>query len=98
MERKPMYRLVFCDLDGTVATFGGEVRPAVREAMQAAAGAHGACRARTVGARSSSLTHLGSSLILVMRDVLIKTLADGAYALEDWQSCIIAHSLETRQI
>jgi len=34
-----MYRLVFCDLDGTVATFGGEVRPAVREAMQAAAGA-----------------------------------------------------------
>ncbi len=45
MERKPTYRLVFCDLDGTVATFGGEVRPAVREGMQAAAGAHGACSA-----------------------------------------------------
>jgi Cof subfamily protein (haloacid dehalogenase superfamily) len=30
-----MYRLVFCDLDGTLAPFGGEVRPAVREAMQA---------------------------------------------------------------
>ena len=30
-----MYRLVFCDLDGTLATFKGEVRPAVREAMQA---------------------------------------------------------------
>ena len=31
-----MYRLVFCDLDGTVATFDGDVRPAVQEAMQAA--------------------------------------------------------------
>ena len=30
-----MYRLVFCDLDGTVAAFDGRVRPAVREAMQA---------------------------------------------------------------
>jgi Cof subfamily protein (haloacid dehalogenase superfamily) len=30
-----MYRLVFCDLDGTLATFKGEVRLAVREAMQA---------------------------------------------------------------
>jgi Cof subfamily protein (haloacid dehalogenase superfamily) len=30
-----MYRLVFCDLDGTLATFDGQVRPAVREAMQA---------------------------------------------------------------
>ncbi len=30
-----MYRLVFCDLDGTLATFEGQVRPAVREAMQA---------------------------------------------------------------
>lgn len=30
-----MYRLVFCDLDGTVATFDGRVRSAVREAMQA---------------------------------------------------------------
>ena len=30
-----MYRLVFCDLDGTVATLDGKVRPVVREAMQA---------------------------------------------------------------
>ncbi len=30
-----MYRLVFCDLDGTLATFDGQVRPAVQEAMQA---------------------------------------------------------------
>jgi Cof subfamily protein (haloacid dehalogenase superfamily) len=30
-----MYRLVFCDLDGTVATFDGQVRPAVQQAMQA---------------------------------------------------------------
>ena len=30
-----MYRLVFCDLDGTVATYDHEVRPAVRQAMQA---------------------------------------------------------------
>jgi Cof subfamily protein (haloacid dehalogenase superfamily) len=30
-----MYRLVFCDLDGTVATHDGQVRRAVREAMQA---------------------------------------------------------------
>jgi Cof subfamily protein (haloacid dehalogenase superfamily) len=30
-----MYRLVFCDLDGTLAPFGAGVRPAVREAMQA---------------------------------------------------------------
>lgn len=30
-----MYRLVFCDLDGTIATWDGQVRPAVRMAMQA---------------------------------------------------------------
>ena len=30
-----MYRLVFCDLDGTVATFDGQVRPAVQQAMRA---------------------------------------------------------------
>jgi len=30
-----MYRLVFCDLDGTTMTFEHIVRPAVREAMQA---------------------------------------------------------------
>lgn len=30
-----MYRLVFCDLDGTVASFDGQVQPAVRQAMQA---------------------------------------------------------------
>jgi len=30
-----VYRLVFCDLDGTLATFDGEVRSAVRMAMQA---------------------------------------------------------------
>ena len=29
-----MYRLVFCDLDGTVMTFEHKVNPAVREAMQ----------------------------------------------------------------
>ena len=30
-----MYRLVFCDLDGTVLTFQRELRPAVKAAMQA---------------------------------------------------------------
>jgi len=34
-----VYRLVFCDLDGTVATYQHQVRPAVRGAMQAVAGA-----------------------------------------------------------
>ena len=34
-----MYRLVYCDLDGTVLPFHGAVRPAVREAMQAVADA-----------------------------------------------------------
>ena len=32
-----MYRLVFCDLDGTLATHEGVVRPAVQEAMRAVA-------------------------------------------------------------
>jgi len=30
-----MYRLVFCDLDGTLATFDGRVSPAVQKSMQA---------------------------------------------------------------
>lgn len=30
-----MYRLIFCDLDGTLATFDGRVSPAVQHAMQA---------------------------------------------------------------
>jgi len=34
-----MYRLVFCDLDGTTMTFEHVVRPAVREAMQEVANA-----------------------------------------------------------
>ncbi len=34
-----MYRLVFCDLDGTVMTWQQEVRPAVQQAMRAVADA-----------------------------------------------------------
>jgi len=33
--KRAEYRLVFCDLDGTVATFDGQVRPAVQQAMKA---------------------------------------------------------------
>ncbi len=34
-----MYRLIFCDLDGTVITYERVLRPAVHEAMQAVANA-----------------------------------------------------------
>jgi len=38
-KRTPMYRLIFCDLDGTVITYERALHPAVHEAMQAVANA-----------------------------------------------------------
>jgi Cof subfamily protein (haloacid dehalogenase superfamily) len=49
-----MYRLVFCDFDGTIATWDGQVRPAVHAAMQSVVNA---------GARITISTGRGYQLV-----------------------------------
>lgn len=71
-----MNRLVFCDLDGTVATHDGQVRRAVREAMQAVADA-GAWITLSTG------RHAPDVLAQYHPDVLLPS-------LESWQNALAA--------